>query len=180
MPTLDLGNVVGPQGQQGPPGPQGAQGTQGPPGPAGANPYDYAAAGGYAGTEAEFQDMLAKMGEAPEKLMLPLAEGWFNHPAGGSDGHCYRKTADGFVTLTLDLMYKEETTGTKTVGILPEGYRPAAMINATGCDMGRMLPISLSVTADGKISLLPMRNSGVHPKDIVYRYFIGSISFYAG
>ena len=143
--------------------------------------YQYAAAGGYAGTEAEFQDMLAKMGEAPEKLVLPLAEGWSSHSVGGSvDGHCYRKTADGFVTLTLDINYSEITTGTKTVGILPEGYRPAAQISAMGYDMGRMLPISLSVTANGKISLLPMRNSGVSPGEAVYMYFIGSISFYAG
>lgn len=35
MPTLDLGQVVGPQGEQGPEGPAGAQGIQGPAGPEG-------------------------------------------------------------------------------------------------------------------------------------------------
>lgn len=119
----------------------------------------------------------------PEKLALPLAEGWSSHYAGGSvDGHCYRKSADGLVTLTLDIHYSEITTGTKTVGILPEGYRPDApgSVHTVGYDMGRMLPISLSVRYDGSIFILPMRNSGVHPGDAEYQYFTGTVSFYAG
>ena len=89
MATLDLGKVVGPQGPQGaagpagpagetgPQGPQGATGPQGPAGaagpagpagetgpqgvagPAGKSAYQYAQDGGYTGTEAEFQALLA-------------------------------------------------------------------------------------------------------------------------
>lgn len=69
MPELNLGKVVGPQGPQGPKGdtgpagPAGAagpQGVQGEPGPAGRSAYSYAAAGGYAGTEEQFQADLAQ------------------------------------------------------------------------------------------------------------------------
>ena len=73
MPTIDLGSVVGPQGEQGEIGPQGAQGIQGPPGPAGENPYDYAVAGGFTGTEAEFQSMLASGPWVPENGFTPAS-----------------------------------------------------------------------------------------------------------
>lgn len=101
MPTLDLGQVVGPQGPQGPMGatgpagpqgpqgdvgPQGPQGETGPQGPQGiAGPqgvmgdtgqsaYEYAVAGGYTGTEAQFQ---ALMGTGP---WLPLSGGAVTGP----------------------------------------------------------------------------------------------------
>lgn len=59
MPEIDLGSVVGPQGPQGVPGPAGAQGIQGEPGEAGKSAYQAARDGGYTGTEAEFNAIMA-------------------------------------------------------------------------------------------------------------------------
>lgn len=65
----------GPQGVQGPQGPTGPQGPKGDPGAAGANgksAYQAAIGGGYAGTEAAFNQALATIGSGP---FLPLAGG---------------------------------------------------------------------------------------------------------
>lgn len=65
----------GPQGVQGPQGPTGPQGPKGDPGAAGANgksAYQAAIGGGYAGTEAAFNQSLATIGSGP---FLPLAGG---------------------------------------------------------------------------------------------------------
>lgn len=62
MPELNLGKVVGPQGPQGETGPAGAQGIQGPQGAtgeAGKSAYQAAREGGYTGTEAEFNAVMA-------------------------------------------------------------------------------------------------------------------------
>ena len=62
MPELNLGKVVGPQGPQGATGPAGAEGKQGPPGAtgeAGKSAYQAAKDGGYTGTEAEFNAIMA-------------------------------------------------------------------------------------------------------------------------
>ena len=62
MPELNLGKVVGPQGPQGATGPTGAEGKQGPPGAtgeAGKSAYQAAKDGGYTGTEAEFNAVIA-------------------------------------------------------------------------------------------------------------------------
>ena len=75
MPTLNLGKVVGGRGPVGPPGPKGdtgatgakgdtgatgAKGDTGNSGPAGKSAYQAAKDGGYTGSEAEFQTLLAK------------------------------------------------------------------------------------------------------------------------
>ena len=62
MTELNLGKVVGPQGPQGATGPAGAEGKQGPPGAtgeAGKSAYQAARDGGYTGTEAEFNAIMA-------------------------------------------------------------------------------------------------------------------------
>lgn len=59
----------GAAGQDGAQGPPGADGAQGPPGPTGKTAYQYAADGGYTGTEEDFQ---ALMGTGP---WLPLGGG---------------------------------------------------------------------------------------------------------
>lgn len=62
MPELNLGKVVGPQGPQGatgPTGPEGKQGPQGQTGEAGKSAYQAARDGGYTGTEADFNAILA-------------------------------------------------------------------------------------------------------------------------
>ena len=62
MPEIDLGLVVGPQGKQGeigPAGAQGIQGLQGIPGEAGKSAYRAAKDGGFTGTEAEFNSIMA-------------------------------------------------------------------------------------------------------------------------
>lgn len=76
--------ATGPQGPQGDPGPAGEQGPEGPQGPAGADgaqgpagadgqsAYEAAQAGGYTGSESQFNTDLAEMGKAP---FLPLAGG---------------------------------------------------------------------------------------------------------
>lgn len=73
--------ATGPQGPQGDPGPEGPQGpagadgAQGPAGPAGADgqsAYEAAQAGGYTGSESQFNTDLAEMEKAP---FLPLAGG---------------------------------------------------------------------------------------------------------
>ena len=97
----DLGNVMGPKGATGPQGPEGPQGPQGdtglqgpqgpagqtgpqgpqgpqgdtgatgPTGPAGTSAYQAAQAGGYTGTEEEFNKLLAEMGnEASNNLLV--------------------------------------------------------------------------------------------------------------
>lgn len=62
MPIMKLGKVTGAQGPQGVPGvagAQGIQGIQGPAGEAGKSAYQAARDGGYTGTEAEFNAILA-------------------------------------------------------------------------------------------------------------------------
>ena len=67
----------GPAGQTGPQGPQGEKGEKGdtgatgPTGPAGTSAYQAAQAGGYTGTEEEFNKLLAEMGnEASNNLLV--------------------------------------------------------------------------------------------------------------
>ena len=58
----DTVNLMGPKGEQGPQGPAGEQGAQGPAGPAGADgqsAYEAAQAGGYTGSESQFNTDLA-------------------------------------------------------------------------------------------------------------------------
>lgn len=50
---------IGPTGATGATGPTGATGNTGPTGPTGKTAYQYAVDGGYAGTEAQFQTLLA-------------------------------------------------------------------------------------------------------------------------
>lgn len=54
--------VQGPQGEQGAEGPQGIQGLQGPQGVEGKSAYSSAVTAGFTGTEAEFNEMLAGIG----------------------------------------------------------------------------------------------------------------------
>lgn len=62
MAWTDVGPLqgpAGPEGAAGPQGPQGPQGVQGPEGEAGRSAYEYAAEGGYTGTEDEFRALIA-------------------------------------------------------------------------------------------------------------------------
>lgn len=77
MPELNLGKVVGPQGPQGETGPAGAQGIQGPQGAtgeAGKSAYQAAREGGFTGTEAEFNSVMAVINAHAGR-----------HKAGGAD-----------------------------------------------------------------------------------------------
>lgn len=76
MAELDLGQVVGPpgpQGAEGPQGPQGIQGIQGEAGPAGKSAYEYAAEGGYEGTEAAFQALMGTGPWVPKAGFVPAS-----------------------------------------------------------------------------------------------------------
>lgn len=74
---LDAGSVIGPQGEQGIQGEQGDQGPQGERGPkgekgekgdTGTTAYQAAVAGGYTGTEAEFNALFAGLGDISAAL----------------------------------------------------------------------------------------------------------------
>lgn len=97
----------------------------------GGSPYDYAVAGGYNGTEAEFQ---AAMGQAPwvpqavyyqrpAIYQLPLAEKFT--PYGYPSYNQYCKDAFGWVTVWLmaGSASGQYFSSDETVAVLPEGFR---------------------------------------------------------
>jgi hypothetical protein len=78
--VFDLGRVAGPQG---PPGPTGETGPEGAPGPqgdlgeqgaAGLSAYETAVQEGFTGTEAEYRELLANVGNIPVALAMILGE----------------------------------------------------------------------------------------------------------
>ena len=83
---IDLGKVIGPQGPQGEIGPKGETGDTGPQGPTGPtgltgvqgipgkSAYQVAVDGGFAGTEAEYTELLVNLGNIPTALALILGE----------------------------------------------------------------------------------------------------------
>ena len=79
----------GPKGDTGETGPQGPKGDTGEAGPAGTSAYDYAVAGGYTGTEAQFRAGLATAGGLARQTVSFTAGQWSDgtlHIAAASHG----------------------------------------------------------------------------------------------
>ena len=191
----DLGNVMGPKGATGPQGPEGPQGPQGdtglqgpqgpagqtgpqgpqgpqgdtgatgPTGPAGTSAYQAAQAGGYTGTEEEFNKLLAEMGnEASNNLLVNprfkynsrdqqsyssssggffSLDGWIAQNAGGGTMSVSANSGGG-ITLTTSasnqgikqFIYKNKMpNGTYTISILVNGTVCSETFAFSGSDV---------------------------------------------
>ena len=157
MPELDLGRVTG------------------------KSAYEYAVDGGYPGTEAEFQALLAKMGDTPEKIEFQLSEGWSARYGGSPyrvNARYFCKSADGLITLSLDAYRPDFVKGRKLLGVLPEGYRPKVDIGISAVDVQNLKAISVDVNPNGEVHATPIVTGDVPAEEIEYRYVRFTLSFY--
>lgn len=140
--VVDLGLVKGPKGDKGDPGeigPQGPKGDAGAPGSdgaagaAGKSAYQYAQDGGYTGTEADFQQLLANVPAHDHKHDASgVTSGYFSVARGGT----------GRSTLTSGYFLRGNGTGAVTQST-PTAARQA-MSALTGIG-----PTTITLTATG-------------------------------
>lgn len=111
----------GPAGQTGPQGPQGEKGEKGdtgatgPTGPAGTSAYQAAQAGGYTGTEEEFNKLLAEMGNEASNNLLVNPRFKYNSRSQQS----YSSSSGNF--FSLDGWVAQAGAGTVSVSATPGG-----------------------------------------------------------
>lgn len=146
----------------------------------GTSAYDYAVAGGYTGTEAEFQTLMGSgpwVKDAYEEFDVPITNPSFAANSGWGGFKC-RKLSDGTVILRINVMCADKSTPVttaQTIGILPEGYRPArdgvCCWVAFSQDVPGMLQ-GVVVSGDGCVNLRPVVGNG-------YVYSVSTGSFAA-
>lgn len=122
----------GPQGPQGETGPQGEQGIQGPQGEAGESAYTAASKGGYTGTETQFDNDLAKIGNKADKMVPAAAGNLAALDAAGNLSDSGEKPADFQAKVTASGLLKGDGAGGVTAAAAGTDYSgPKATVTAT-------------------------------------------------
>lgn len=122
----------GPQGPQGETGPQGEQGIQGPQGEAGESAYTAASKGGYAGTETQFNNDLAKIGNKADKMVPAAAGNLAALDAAGNLSDSGKKVGDFQTKVTASGLLKGDGNGGVTAAVKGTDYSgPKATVTAT-------------------------------------------------
>lgn len=122
----------GPQGPQGETGPQGEQGIQGPQGEAGESAYTAASKGGYAGTETQFNNDLAKIGNKADKTVPAAAGNLAALDAAGNLSDSGKKVGDFQTKVTASGLLKGDGSGGVTAAAAGTDYSgPKVTVTAT-------------------------------------------------
>jgi hypothetical protein len=122
----------GPQGPQGETGPRGEQGIQGPQGEAGESAYTAASKGGYTGTETQFNNDLAKIGNKADKMVPAAAGNLAALDAAGNLSDSGKKPADFQSKVTASGLLKGDGAGGVTAAAAGTDYSgPKATVTAT-------------------------------------------------
>lgn len=122
----------GPQGPQGETGPQGEQGIQGPQGEAGESAYTAASKGGYAGTETQFNNDLAKIGNKADKMVPAAAGNLAALDAAGNLSDSGKKVGDFQTKVTASGLLKGDGNGGVTAAAAGTDYSgPKVTVTAT-------------------------------------------------
>ena len=122
----------GPQGPQGETGPQGEQGIQGPQGEAGESAYTAASKGGYTGTETQFDNDLAKIGNKADKTVPAAAGNLAALDAAGNLSDSGKKVGDFQTKVTASGLLKGDGSGGVTAAAAGTDYSgPKVTVTAT-------------------------------------------------
>lgn len=142
--------------------------------------YQYAVAGGYTGTEEEFQALMGSgpwVKDAYEEFDVPITNSSFAENRVWGGFKC-RKLSDGTVILRVNVMCADTSTPAttaQTIAILPEGYRPAIGSESwvAFSQAGPGMLQGVVVFNDGRVELRPVVGDG-------YVYSVSTGSFAAG
>ena len=122
----------GMQGPQGETGPQGEQGIQGPQGEAGESAYTAASKGGYTGTETQFNNDLAKIGNKADKMVPAAAGNLAALDAAGNLSDSGKKVGDFQTKVTASGLLKGDGSGGVTTAAAGTDYSgPKVTVTAT-------------------------------------------------
>lgn len=141
------------------------RGRPGSPGADGKSAYQYAVAGGYTGTEEEFQALMGSgpwVKDAYEEFNIEITNP--NFKRNGSRGFLCRKLSDGTVFIRMNLINTDLSTLITTnqvVATLPEGYRPSGGVSWVAFSQdtaGRLQGCIIDEL--GKVSVRPLVGGG--------------------